>query len=201
MRRLLPVQGVDERLEPRAGQAGGAGDPPQAHPLPSSRWTNSFPSSDTGPPFFGSTNRRPHPRQRNVGVPAEFGPFRTTGPTAHRGQVGISAVVPDVRWSSRRATASGVGIATDAANVSETALGPAALATLGVTGAADPIPVLADRAYDADGLREDLASEGFVLLARHRSNCTKPATNDGRRLKRRWEVERTFAWLHSSAGW
>lgn len=63
-----------------------------------------------------------------------------------------------------------------------------------------PVPVLADRAYDSDPLRESLADDGFELVARHRSNRTKQATADGRvlrRLKRRWVVERSFAWLKS----
>lgn len=61
-----------------------------------------------------------------------------------------------------------------------------------------PVPVLADRAYDSDPLRESLGLDGFQLVARHRGNRTKPATADGRvlrRLKRRWVVERSFAWL------
>lgn len=93
-----------------------------------------------------------------------------------------------------------VGVATDAANVPETILGPVGLAMLGVALTLTPVPVLADRAYDCDWLREYLAARGFVLVAAHRSNRVKPATNDGRRLrrlKRRWKVERTFAWLHS----
>ena len=94
-----------------------------------------------------------------------------------------------------------IGVATDAAGVPETALGPAALACI---PAAVPVawgtPVMADQAYDSDGLREHLADEGFRLVARHRKGRVKPPTADGRacrRLKRRWIVERTFAWPHS----
>lgn len=94
-----------------------------------------------------------------------------------------------------------IGVATDAAGVPETALGPAALAAI---PAAVPVPagvpVMADRAYDSDPLREHLAAEGFTLVARHRKGRKRPPTADGRvcrRLKRRWIVERTFAWLHS----
>jgi transposase len=94
-----------------------------------------------------------------------------------------------------------VGVATDAANVSEVHLGPAALAAI---PAAVPVafgtPVMADRAYDSDPLREYLADEGFTLVARHRKGRVRPPTADGRacrRLKRRWIVARTFAWLHS----
>jgi transposase len=96
-----------------------------------------------------------------------------------------------------------VGLAVDAASVPETALGPAALALMPIpaaTLAAAPVPVLADKAYDSDGLREHLADEGYVLVAPHRDNRVSPPMIDGRRLrryKRRWKVERTFAWLHS----
>jgi transposase len=58
--------------------------------------------------------------------------------------------------------------------------------------------VIADRAYDSDPLRAQLAARGIELIAPHRSNRSKPRTQDGRalrRYKRRWKVERTFAWL------
>ena len=61
-------------------------------------------------------------------------------------------------------------------------------------------PVMADRAYDSEGLRDHLDAERFRLVARHRTGRVRPPTADGRacrRLKRRWIVERTFAWLHS----
>jgi transposase len=93
-----------------------------------------------------------------------------------------------------------VGAAVDAANVSETWLGPAALAMVLVTLPLTPVTVLADRAYDCDALREHLDFLGFTLLAAHRSNRVKPSKNDGRtlrKLKRRWKVERTISWLHS----
>ena len=48
-----------------------------------------------------------------------------------------------------------------------------------------------------------LADEGFALVARHRSNRAKPATADGRvlrRLRRRWVVERTLGWLNKCRG-
>ena len=61
-----------------------------------------------------------------------------------------------------------------------------------------PIRLGADKAYDSGQLRGDLARKGIELIARHRANRVKPATQDGRkarRLKRRWKVERTNAWL------
>ena len=94
-------------------------------------------------------------------------------------------------------------MAVDAANASEIALGLTvvmmALATLPMTRSA-PIPVLADKAYDCDWLRDQLAAQGFCLIARHRSNRVKDPTSDGRRerrLCRRWKVERSNSWLHS----
>jgi transposase len=84
--------------------------------------------------------------------------------------------------------------------VPETALGPAALAMMLVALPRLPIPVLADRAYDCDWLRQHLAALGLILVAAHRSNRVKASSNDGRtlrRLSRRWKVERTLAWLHS----
>ncbi len=61
-----------------------------------------------------------------------------------------------------------------------------------------PQRVIADRAYDSDPLRERLAARGIELVAPHRWNRSKPRTQDGRalrRYRRRWKVERTFAWL------
>ena len=94
-----------------------------------------------------------------------------------------------------------VGVPTDSADVGETDVGRRVLATLPpeVDPPADA-PVLADRGFDSDGLRDDLAAIGFRLLAPHRRNRTQPSRNDGRRMrryKRRYVVERTFGWLHS----
>jgi transposase len=61
-----------------------------------------------------------------------------------------------------------------------------------------PLRVIADRAYDSDGLRWRLLQRGIVLISPHRRGRRKPSLNDGRELRRyrkRWKVERTFAWL------
>ncbi len=65
-----------------------------------------------------------------------------------------------------------------------------------------PERLIGDKAYDSDKLDERLWDErGVKLIAPHRRGRKRPATQDGRELrryKRRWKVERFFAWLHSS---
>ena len=61
-----------------------------------------------------------------------------------------------------------------------------------------PLRLIGDRGYDSDPLRQQLAQRDIELIAPHRKNRRKPPTQDGRalrRYKRRWTVERTFAWL------
>ncbi len=61
-----------------------------------------------------------------------------------------------------------------------------------------PLRLIADRGYDSDPLRKRLAARGIELIAPHRWNRSKPVTQDGRalrRYRRRWKIERTFAWL------
>lgn len=65
-----------------------------------------------------------------------------------------------------------------------------------------PERLIGDKAYDSDKLDERLWDErGVKLIAPHRRGRKRPATQDGRELrryKRRWKVERFFAWLHCS---
>jgi transposase len=63
-----------------------------------------------------------------------------------------------------------------------------------------PERLIGDKAYDSDPLDEEFAAEGVEMIAPHRSNRSKPATQDGRPLRRyrhRWKVERLFAWLYN----
>jgi transposase len=63
-----------------------------------------------------------------------------------------------------------------------------------------PERLIGDRAYDSDPLDERLREQGIQMIAPHKSNRKKPATQDGRplrRYKRRWKVERLFAWLQN----
>jgi transposase len=67
--------------------------------------------------------------------------------------------------------------------------------------AAAPERLIGDRAYDSDGLDERLREErGIELIAWHRSNRKRAKTPGGRpprRMRRRWRVERLFAWLQN----
>lgn len=64
-----------------------------------------------------------------------------------------------------------------------------------------PQRLIGDRAYDCDPLDERLRTQrGVELIAPHKANRCKAATQDGRplrRYRRRWRVERLFAWLHN----
>jgi transposase len=61
-----------------------------------------------------------------------------------------------------------------------------------------PERLIGDRAYDSDQLDAALEAEGTEMIAPHRRGRKKKKTQDGRKLrryKRRWKVERLFAWL------
>ncbi len=64
-----------------------------------------------------------------------------------------------------------------------------------------PEKVIGDRAYDSDKLDKRLAKErGVEMIAPHKRNRRKAKTQDGRTLRRyrkRWKVERLFAWLQN----
>jgi transposase len=58
-----------------------------------------------------------------------------------------------------------------------------------------------DKACDSDMMDQHLLKEqGAQLIAPHKVNRKKPRTRDGRvlrRYKRRWKIERFFAWLYN----
>ena len=63
-----------------------------------------------------------------------------------------------------------------------------------------PTRLIGDRAYDSDRLDQHLAKTYDIeLIAPHRSH-RRSTTQDGRplrRTRRRWKIERLFAWLHN----
>src|SRR3954467_15889998 len=63
---------------------------------------------------------------------------------------------------------------------------------------AKPENLIGDRAYDSDPLDHALGQDGIEMIAPHRSNRTKPPTQDRRRLRRfllEQLVERFCAWI------
>jgi transposase len=64
----------------------------------------------------------------------------------------------------------------------------------------NPARIIGDAAYDSDPLDRALAACEIELIAPHRGNRVN-ITQDGRplrRYRRRWRVERLFAWLQNS---
>lgn len=64
-----------------------------------------------------------------------------------------------------------------------------------------PDTLIGDKAYDSDKLDDQLIyNRGVEMIAPHRKGRKKPNTQDGRKLRRyrrRWKVERLFAWLQN----
>ena len=97
-----------------------------------------------------------------------------------------------------------MGVHLDSASPAEVTLLEPTLATIAVPRAGPGRPrqkperVIADKAYDSDPLRARLARRHIELIVPHRRNRKKPPTQDGRKLRRyrrRWKIERTFAWF------
>ena len=65
--------------------------------------------------------------------------------------------------------------------------------------AAKPKRLIADRGYDSDELDDRLQQKhGIELSAPNRRCRTRAASQDGRKLRRyrrRWKIERFFAWV------
>jgi transposase len=113
---------------------------------------------------------------------------------------GGAAVGPTKRGKGTKIMAvaerSGLPIALhiDSASPHEVTLVEETLAATFVGGL--PERLIGDRAYDSDRLDEALQDGGVEMIAPHRRGRRK--TQDGRRLRRyrrRWKVERLFAWL------
>jgi transposase len=64
-----------------------------------------------------------------------------------------------------------------------------------------PERMIGDRAYDSDPLDQRIQQRyGVQLIAPHKFVRVAIATQDGRHLRRyrrRWKIERLFAWLHN----
>lgn len=63
-----------------------------------------------------------------------------------------------------------------------------------------PSRLIGDLAYDSDTLDAQLAKHHIELIAPHRSDRVESPSHDGRalrRYRRRWKIERLFAWLQN----
>ncbi|MEO6588819.1 MAG: IS5 family transposase [Pyrinomonadaceae bacterium] len=63
-----------------------------------------------------------------------------------------------------------------------------------------PEKMIGDKAYDSDPLDKQLQKLGIEMIAPHKVNRRRAKTQDGRKLrryKRRWKIERLFAWLQN----
>jgi transposase len=90
-----------------------------------------------------------------------------------------------------------VAICVESATPHEVKLATSTLVQLIVSEA--PQNLIGDNAYDSDNLRTELRQYGIELIAPHRCN-RKNRTQDLRRIRRyrrRWKVERLFAWLQN----
>ena len=82
----------------------------------------------------------------------------------------------------------------------ETTLAKISVGKAGIAGAPrrKPERLIADRAYDSNGLRARLAGRGIQPIIPARKTSLAATHQDGRPLRRyarRWKIERTFAWL------
>jgi transposase len=63
-----------------------------------------------------------------------------------------------------------------------------------------PQRLIGDRAYDSDRLDDHLATKYDIELIAPHNPTRRSKTQDGRplrRKRRRWKIERLFAWLHN----
>jgi transposase len=90
-----------------------------------------------------------------------------------------------------------VGVRIESASPHEVKLVESTLDAMATTGS--PERIIGDKAYDSDALDARLEEErGIQLIAPNRRNRKK--SQDGRplrRYRRRWKVERLFAWLQN----
>ena len=90
-----------------------------------------------------------------------------------------------------------IGITIESASPHEVKLAPDAIKN--VQTKEKPERVIGDKAYTSQKLRDQLAEQDIELIAPDKVNA-RNKMQDGRKLrryKRRWKVERVFAWLQN----
>ena len=92
-----------------------------------------------------------------------------------------------------------IGVSIASASPNEVTLVDAALDALLTEDT--PAHLIGDKAYDSDALDARLRHERRIeMIAPHRRRRRRARTQDGRalrRYRRRWKIERLFAWLHN----
>ncbi len=121
-----------------------------------------------------------------------------------RGQKGGAGVGATKRGKGCKIMALGdahglpIALYTEAAAPAEVSLTEATLAARWVRE--KPLRIIADKAFDSDSLRQRLLKKQMLLLSPHRRGRKSPCFNDRRwmrRYRKRWKIERLFAWLHN----
>ena len=130
---------------------------------------------------------------RECFIDGTFAPAKRGGPAVGKTKKGkgskIMAIVEADGWP--------VAITIDSANPHEVKLVEQTLEARFLEEL--PERLMGDNAYDSDALDANLATQGVEVIAPHRSN-RQHQTQDGRplrRQKRRYKVERFFAWLQA----
>lgn len=97
-----------------------------------------------------------------------------------------------------------LGVFLSSATPNEVNLAEAALAQVQVPRAGRGRPrmrpqrIIADRGYDSNQLRRRMQRRGIELIVPYRYSAIHRPYEDGRKLRRyrrRWKIERTFAWF------
>jgi transposase len=90
-----------------------------------------------------------------------------------------------------------IGVTIESASPHEVKLAPDAIKN--VQTKEPPKRVIGDKAYTSQKLREELGDAGIELISPDKDNCRFKMQDKRklRRYKRRWKVERVFAWLQN----
>jgi transposase len=130
---------------------------------------------------------------REAFIDATFAPAKKGGPCVGKTKRGKGTKIMAV--ADRHGLPVAVSIAS--ASPHEVTLVQQTLAEMIVPD--NPVHLIGDNAYDSDKLDAILAPWGIEMIAPHHSN-RRNSTQDGRALRRnrrRWKIERLFAWLHN----
>jgi transposase len=128
---------------------------------------------------------------REAFIDATFAPAKKGGPCVGKTKHGKGTKIMAV--ADRHGLPVAVSIAS--ASPHEVTLVQQTLAEMIVPD--NPVHLIGDNAYDSDKLDAVLAPWGIEMIAPHRGN-RRNSTQDGRalrRYRRRWKIERLFAWL------